>query len=662
MSWITIVWSMNAAACLTLAAIYLLVWCKQRQDPAHLLFSVTAVAAAAIAAFELEMMHAETVGQYEALMRWIHVPVWVLVISFVSFVRLYLHAGRRWLAWSICGLRTLVLILNFVFTPNLNFRHITSLRHFSWGGGEIISVPVGVANPWGLLSSVSLLLLLIFFVDATITVWRRGDQRRALVVGGSMIFGAILAWHVPLVIWGIIDIPLFLCFAYSGIVAAMAYELSYDLLHAAQLSRRLQESEVDLRETQERMELAASAAKLGMWMWDIARNEIWLADKGRALFGFAPSEKLDLDRFRSAVHPEDRELVFQAVQNSLRTGAEYEAEYRVLLPDGQLRWIAGRGRVEFNSNGQPARMRGASVDITKRKQAEELAARQRNEMAHLSRVTMLGELSGSIAHELNLPLSAILCNAQAAQRILANGKVDHTELREILNEVISEDKRACEVIRRLRLWLKKGEVQQHSLRINNVVQDVLRLLRSDLIHQKVIVDCELARNLPGIIGDPVQLQQVLVNLVVNACDAITNRTIPERRLLIRTGIQNRNGSSAVTVSVTDRGGSIPEEKMEQIFEPFFTTKPKGMGLGLSVCRTIIAAHRGKLWATNNADCGATFHFSLPIAAPDKGAPIIDTNHLTNMQCCSHGAVRDRGGVAPNGVKAPRGSGYDVTKD
>src|SRR5438128_6525744 len=661
MSWMTILWSMNATACLTLAGFYCVVWSKQRENSVHLLFSCSAIAAAAIAAFELAMMHAETVEQYQALVRWIHVPVWALIVSFVIFVRLYLHAGRLWLAWSICGLRTLVLILNFIFTSSINYRQITGLRQFSWGG-EIISVPIGVANPWGLLSSVSLLLLLIFFVDATITVWRRGDRRRALVVGGSMILGAILAWHVPLVIWGIIDIPFFLSFAYSGIVAAMAYELSYDLLHAAQLARRLQESEVDLRETQERMELAASAAKLGMWMWDIARNEIWLADKGRALFGFAPSEKLDLDRFRSAVHPEDRELVFQAVHNSLRTGAEYEAEYRVLLPDGQLRWIAGRGRVEFNSNGQPARMRGASVDITKRKQAEELAARQRNEMAHLSRVTMLGELSGSIAHELNLPLSAILCNAQAAQRILANGKVDHTELREILNEVISEDKRACEVIRRLRLWLKKGEVQQHSLRINNVVQDVLRLLRSDLIHQKVIVDCELARNLPGIIGDPVQLQQVLVNLVVNACDAITNRTIPERRLLIRTGIQNRNGSSAVTVSVTDRGGSIPEEKMEQIFEPFFTTKPKGMGLGLSICRTIIAAHRGKLWATNNADCGATFHFSLPIAAPDKGAPIIDTNHLTNMQCCSHGAVRHRGGVAPNAVKAPRGSGYDVTKD
>ena len=370
MSWITIVWSMNAAACLTLAGISLVVWCKQRESWVHLVFSASAVAAAAIAAFELAMMHCETVGQYEALVRWIHVPTWVLIISFVSFVRLYLHAGRPWLAWTICGLRTVVLILNFIFTPNLNFRQITGLHHFSWGG-EIISVPFGIANPWGLLSSVSLLLLLIFFVDATITVWRRGDRRRALFVGGSMIFGAILAWHVPLVIWGIIEVPFFLCFTYSGIIAAMAFELSNDMAQAAHVARQLQASEVNLRETQDRMELGASAAELGMWMWDIVRNEIWITDKGRTLFGFGASEKLDFDRFRSVLHPEDRESVLKAVENSLRTGAEYEAEYRVLLPDGQMRWIAGRGRVEFNKNGQPARMRGAALDITQRKQAEE---------------------------------------------------------------------------------------------------------------------------------------------------------------------------------------------------------------------------------------------------------------------------------------------------
>src|SRR5438552_1012831 len=427
MSWMTILWSMNAAACLTLAGFYCVVWSKQRENSVHLLFSCSAIAAAAIAVFELAMMHAETVERYQALVRWIHVPVWALIVSFVIFVRLYLHAGRRWLAWSICGLRTLVLILNFIFTSSINYRQITGLRHFRWGG-EIISVPIGVANPWGLLSSVSLLLLLVFFVDATITVWRRGDRRRALVIGGSMILGAILAWHVPLVIWGIIDIPFFLCFAYSGIVAAMAYELSNDMARAAQLARQLQASQTDLRETQERMELAASAAKLGMWVWDIVRNEIWITNNGRALFGFAPSEKLDFDRFRSALHPEDRESVHQAVENSLRTGAEYESEYRAVLPDGEVRWIAGRGHVEFNGDGQPVRMRGASVDITKRKQAEELAARQRNEMAHLSRVTMLGVLSGTIAHELNLTLTAFLCIDEAVQRVFSSGQVDRTEL------------------------------------------------------------------------------------------------------------------------------------------------------------------------------------------------------------------------------------------
>jgi len=156
--------------------------------------------------------------------------------------------------------------------------------------------------------------------------------------------------------------------------------------------------------------------------------------------------------------------------------------------------------------------------------------------------------------------------------------------------------------------------------MNDVVDDVLKLMRSDLVNQKVTVDTELAPHLPTVTGDPVQLQQVLLNLLVNACDAMANCHRSERRLLIRTGFENRNDSSAATVSVTDRGGSIPEGKMEQIFEPFFTTKEKGMGLGLSICRTIMTAHRGKLWATNNFDSGATFHFSLPIGVLKRRGP------------------------------------------
>src|SRR5207248_10283959 len=213
--------------------------CKQREGWAHLLFSVTAVAAAAIAAFELAMMHAGTVGQYEALLRWIHVPVWVLTLSFVAFVRLYLSAGRPWLAWSICSLRTLVLILNIIFSVSVNFSRITEIRHFPWGG-EIISVPVGIPNPWGLLSQITLLLLLIFSIDATITVWRRDHRRRALLIGGSMALGAILAWHVPMVIWGIIEPPFFLAFTYTCVIAAMGYELTRDIARAARLARELE--------------------------------------------------------------------------------------------------------------------------------------------------------------------------------------------------------------------------------------------------------------------------------------------------------------------------------------------------------------------------------------------------------------------------------------
>src|SRR6266478_1324349 len=240
MSWITIVWSMNAAACLTLAGIYLLVWCKQREGWVHLVFSCSAVAAAALTAFELVLLRAQTTEQYGVILRWAQLPVWVLVVSLVVFVRLYLRAGRLWLAWSVCAARTLALILNFIFIPNLSYRQITGLRQVAWWGGETVSVPVGVTNPWILVAQLSLVLLVIFFVDATITAWRQGDRQRALVVGGALIFFSTLAiGQVMLVVWGVIQVPFLACFSYLGLIAAMGYQLSNDLLQKAQLARQL---------------------------------------------------------------------------------------------------------------------------------------------------------------------------------------------------------------------------------------------------------------------------------------------------------------------------------------------------------------------------------------------------------------------------------------
>ncbi|PYJ59616.1 MAG: PAS domain-containing sensor histidine kinase, partial [Verrucomicrobia bacterium] len=589
---------------------YLTVWCKQRQSWVHLLFSCSAIAAAAISAFELEMMNAQTVERYEALVRWIHVPVWVLMLSFVAFVRIYLHAGRAWLAWSIYGLRTLVLILNFIFPVSINFRDITDIRHFSWAG-EIVSVPVDLPNPWGLISSFTLLLLLIFSVDATFTVWRRGDRRRALLVGGSMIFGATLAWHVPLVIWGVIEVPFFLGFTYTAIVAAMGYELSNDMVQAARLASELELSD-------KRLNLAADSADLGLWEWDLSKDEIWVTPTHRAKLGFPVSGKITFEDLISGCHPDDRDKVRQTIQDAIENGKDYEAEFRKVLADGSVRWVAARGRVQVDEHGKPIRLLGVSMDITARKQAELEAARQQQDLAHFARVTTLGELSCSLAHELTHPLTAILSNAQAILRFLARDDADLDEVREILNDIVTEDQRAGEVIHRLRLLLKKGEPQEQydDVDLNEVVRDVLKLIRNDLINQNVTVDTDLAQSLPAVIGDRVQLQQVLLNLVLNACEAMADCDSSERQLLIA----SKSEKGTVRVSVTDRGGGVSEGKREQVFERFFTTKKEGMGLGLSICRTIINAHRGEIWATNNGDGGATFHFSLPIVRSDALSP------------------------------------------
>jgi two-component system sensor kinase FixL len=603
MSWITVVWSINVGACLTLAAFYCAVWCKQRENGVYLVFSCSAVAAAAISTFELWMMNAGTVEQYGALVRWIHVPTWVLTISFVAFVRLYLHAGRAWLAWSIYSLRTLVLILNFTSPVSINFRTLTDIHHFSWGG-EIVSVPVGLPNPWGLISSFSLLLLLIFSVDATISVWRRGDRRRALLVGGSMIFGAILAWHVPLVIWGIIEVPFFLGFTYTAIVAAMGYELSTDVARAANLARELQFGE-------ERFRRVVEAAPHAMIMVD-QEGQIALANlQAEKTFGYSreellgrPIEMLVPERVRSGHRGFRHDYLCDPQARPIGAGRELFGRRKdgseVPVEIGLSPIRTSRGLLVLAS----------IVDITERKLAELEAARQRQDLAHLARVTTLGELSSSLAHELTHPITAILSNAQAAQRFLAHDNVDLDEVREILNDIVTQDQRAGEVIHRLRLLLKKGELQEHcdDVDLNEVIQDVVNLMRSDLINRNVTVDTDLTQNLPVVTGDRVQLQQVLLNLMLNGCEAMADYDSSECRLLIAS--QSENG--AVRVSVTDRGGGIPKEKMEQVFERFFTTKKEGMGLGLSICRTIINAHRGKIWATNNGGSGATFHFSLPI--------------------------------------------------
>jgi PAS domain S-box-containing protein len=374
MSLVTIIWSMIASSCLALAMVYLLIWWRRREAGANLLFALMGMAAAVFAGFELWMMRAVTTETFAMAVRWIHVPTWVLTVSLVGFVRVYLRAGRPWLAWTICGVRSLSLILNLLWIPNLNFRKITALRHVSFLGEEV-AIAIGVPNPWMLVGQLSLLLLLIFVVDAAITVWRRGERQRALSLGGSIIVFVIAGTgQAILVLWGFIHVPITVSPFFLGILVAMAYELSEEVFRVARLSE-------DLRESQQRMALATHAADVGIWVRDLIRNEIWATDKWRVLFGFAKSERIDFNGFLQRLHLEDREAVKKTLADAIISG-DYEKEYRVLLPNGETRWIASRGRIEFDRAGKPILLRGASLDITKRKQAEEAAQSLSGRLIH----------------------------------------------------------------------------------------------------------------------------------------------------------------------------------------------------------------------------------------------------------------------------------------
>jgi PAS domain S-box-containing protein len=735
MSWVTILWSMNASACLTLAAIYFLVWWKRRKAWDILFLTLSSAAVAVYTGLELWMLRAETPAQFATALRWIQLPVWVLIVSLVAFVRLRLRAGRPWLAWTICALRTLALLINFLVGQNLNFRVVTHLHHIPFLG-ESASIADGVHNPWMLVSQLSLLLFVIFTADAALSVWRRGDRRQALATCGSILLFAVTAILLSLlVLWHLVDWPLTASFCFLGIIATMGYEMSYETLRAAQLAD-------DLGESEERMTLASAAAGFGVWMWSIARNEVWASERWRTLFGFAPDAAVTFEKVIERIHLDDREIVEREVRRAVTDRKEFMAEYRIVLPDRTQRWVLARGKVYADSNGKPVRMLGATIEITQRKEAESAlresnerfrlvveaspsgivlvdekgrmtlvnaqiqklfgytreelvgqavdllvpdrfraghevhranfhqapaprmmgqgrelfgrrkdgsefpleiglssvqgpegilvlaavvdvsarkqseaeASRQRAELAHVARVSTMGELAASVAHELNQPLGAILANAEAAELFLQQDPPAHGELRAILADIRQDDERAGEVIRRMRALLRKRELDQQPLEINSVVTDVLHVVSGDAALRKTAISADLAPLLPKILGDRVHLQQVLLNLILNGMDAMAEQPRERRRLSVRT----RPGTDGlVELVVTDLGHGIEPDKLPNLFEPFYTTKTNGMGMGLSIARRIIEAHRGRIWAENNGSGGAAFHVTLPVVQDER---------------------------------------------
>ena len=366
-----------------------------------------------------------------------------------------------------------------------------------------------------------------------------------------------------------------------------------------------------LRVSEERRSLAVESAQLALWEWNVANDTVWITDEGRKLFGFDPGEPVHFSNMAGRVHPDDSVLRTTAIQQALETSGSYETEYRIILPDGSVRWIAGRGRASPAVNGAPARILGASMDITRQKEAATEAQLQREELAHLSRVATVSALSGSLAHELSQPLGSIRSNAQAGQQFLSQDAPDLVELRAIFADIVSADRRAGEIIESLRNMLRRGEVALEPVSVNESLEDLLRLTRSDLIARGVSVSKLTTADLPPATTDRVQIQQVLLNLIVNACDAMASNPPEDRTLTLTTFI----AQSEVRIGVLDCGVGLPDD-VEALFQPFHTTKDGGLGIGLSICRTLVTAHRGRLWAERRAERGAAFYVALPLAKED----------------------------------------------
>ena len=427
---------------------------------------------------------------------------------------------------------------------------------------------------------------------------RSGDGvtgRQALLVGGSIVF-FVAAGTVQLILtlWGIIHAPITVSLFFMGIVAAMGYELSRDVLRAARLSD-------DLRESQERMALATDAVNLGIWIRDLVRNEIWATDKWRELLGFAKSERIELNGFLQKLHPEDREAVSQTLAKALRDEGGYETEYRVVRsPDGQTRWIASRGRVEFNRAGKPVLMRGASLDITTRKQVEEELFRGR-------KLESLGVLAGGIAHDFNNFLTIIAGNIALAKMHLKPADPVY----DILEQAAVASKRATSLALQLLTFGKGGAPVRRPSPLDGVVKDAVDLARAGAT---VTIDLVIAGDLWSAEIDTEQIGQALYNILLNARQAMPEGGIIEVRAenVVFDGDSPslRNGGY-VMISVRDHGCGIEADVLPRIFDPYFTTKQSGSGLGLATVHAIIAKHEGRITVQSIPGGETTFSVYLP---------------------------------------------------
>jgi len=359
---------------------------------------------------------------------------------------------------------------------------------------------------------------------------------------------------------------------------------------------------------------AQSLSHTGSFAWTADSDDIIWSEECARIYGYEPDAKPMTEALMAQVHPGDRQRAQRTYERAVNAGEKVDIEHRLMMPDGSMKYIHVVAHA-MSENGHGRQFVGAVMDITETRRAQEQLQQAQANLAHVARVTLLGELTASIGHEVNQPLAAIVTNGEAAIRYLRRDPPELDEVRDALTSMIAEGKRASEIVRRIRSLIQKTTPQNAPMDINSVLTEGAALVQREVANQRVVVRLDLAPGLPEVLGDRVQLQQVIINLMVNAIQAMSGVDGRARELVVRSG---RDEAGTVVVAVQDSGEGLDPAKADHVFDPFFTTKADGMGMGLSICRTIMDAHDGRIWASANDGPGATFRFSLPAidARPD----------------------------------------------
>jgi PAS domain S-box-containing protein len=377
------------------------------------------------------------------------------------------------------------------------------------------------------------------------------------------------------------------------------------------------EAEEKLRQSEAHLQEAQTLGRIGSWVFNIAAGTVSGSPELFRIFGRDPGEEQltkemltdvrPMPPFRTSVHPEDLAFVEEFTTKAISEPRAGELEYRIVLPDDSVKYVHSVAHPVLDDSGTVVEYIGTIMDITERKRADEALRQTQADLARVSRVTTMGELTASLAHEVNQPIAAAVTSANSCIHWLAADIPNLEKARAAAMRIVKDATRAAEIITRTRLLFQKGSAKQELVDLNEVIEEMTVLLRGEITRYSLSVRTELAPDLPPVLGDRVQLQQVLMNLMVNSIDAMKN-VDGMRELAIQS---QRAENERLLVSVSDTGVGLPPGKGDEIFNAFFTTKPHGTGMGLRICHSIVESHGGRLWADNNAQRGATFYVSLP---------------------------------------------------